>query len=179
MNQCDVCKKILYQPKQCIVCNAFFCDTHIESFQSQNLGSESFQKESNVYICRDCLQYITRIKNKQKHLWSEEEKVKTKSMAGNIVKILGAAGIALVSAILFFALWLFKKTAKHATEDKGITDYEIEGHSFSEEDAKGFRSKFIEDNPSFEKESLFKEDEPFINDEQPLVEEETFSRNEI
>ena len=171
MNRCDICKKMIVTPKQCVVCRGSFCDNHVESFKLTKDESETFQSNPEVYICLSCLHNIRGMRSKPQQLWSEEEKVKTKGMAGNIVKILGAAGIALVSAIFFFALWLFKKASKLATKEMGDGDYEIEGHSFSQAEAEGFKTKFLEDNPRFEEEPVFGEESPIIN-EQPLVESE-------
>ena len=99
-------------------------------------------------------------------------------MAGKVLKTLGAAGMAIVAAIFFFALWLFKKAAKLDGKEMGKEGYEIEGHSFSEEEAEGFRTNFMEDNPTFEEDPIFKDEEAFIANEQPLIEEEEFQENE-
>lgn len=178
MYRCGVCKKALLRPRQCAICNGFFCDSHIENFKLGKDEAESFQGDSTVYLCIKCLQFIRGIKGKPRHLWSEEEKGKTKGMAGKIVKMLGAAGVALVAAVFFSALWLFKKAAKLGGKEMGSEGgYEIEGYRFGEEEAEGFKSKFMEDNPMFEEESIFEEGETFTIDEQPLIEEE-FQDNE-
>ena len=172
MNRCEICGKGLSLPRKCIICESVFCDNHVEKFRFPEQKSESLQNDSTVYICIKCLQYIRGMKSKPEHLWSDEEKIKTKGMAGKVVKMLGAAGVALVVAIFFFALWLFKKAAKLGGKEMGDSGYEIEGHSFGQGEAEEFRTRFMEENPTFEEEPVFKDDEPLIADEQlPFVEE--------
>jgi hypothetical protein len=97
------------------------------------------------------MEAIEELKKKPRREWTEEDKAKSKGMIGKILRTLGKAGVAIVTAIFAFAMWMFSK-GKEKNSELDQT-YIVK----SEEKPEGFLNEST-DEASFMEETTFKED---------------------
>ena len=98
------------------------------------------------------MEAVEELKKKPREEWTEEDKAKSKGMIDKILGALGKAGIAIVTAIFAFAMWLFAKALKQNGEadQTAIAESDVKPEE-SPSESRG--------EASFAEETTFKEDE--------------------
>jgi hypothetical protein len=153
LTQCHICGESLKQPSKCILCDKFVCQKHSQRFEVGEEKSSGRENKVNAYVCDECMNEVEELKKKPRQEWSDEDKGKSKGMIEKILMALGAAGMAIISAVFMFALWVYAKAANgegedgemSKTEDSGIAEW-----SYPSEPLEG----------SFAEEQTFEEDQP-------------------
>jgi len=110
--ECYICSKSLNEPSKCILCEKYVCQEHSHKFEVGEEKSDASEKKVYAYICDQCMEAVEELKKKPRDEWTEEDKAKSKGMIGKILRALGRAGMAIITAIFAFALWLFAKGTK-------------------------------------------------------------------
>ena len=124
MTQCHICGESLKQPSKCILCDKFVCQKHAQSFEVGKEKSSGRESKVNAYVCAECMNVVEELKKKPREEWSDEDKGKSKGMIEKILMALGAAGMAIITAVFMFALWIYAKSANAEGEGDEMTESE-------------------------------------------------------
>ena len=156
MLKCYICSKSLNESSKCILCEKYVCQEHSRQFEVGDEKSDASERRIYAYICDQCMEALEELKKKPRDEWTEEDKAKSKGMIGKILRALGKAGMAIITAIFAFALWLFAKGTKEngEPEQSPIVGSDAKSEEFAAEST---------GDASFAEEPTFKEeDEPTV-----------------
>jgi len=153
MVQCYICGESLNEPSKCILCEEYVCQEHSRSFEVGHEKSEGSERKLYAYVCDRCMEIVEELKRKPREEWTEEDKTKSKGMIGKIITALGKAGLAIITAIFAFALWLFAKGEKESDELNQVN------LAIGQADANSKMPNESTSETSFAEETEFKEEE--------------------
>jgi len=151
--RCYICGESLNEPSKCILCEEYVCQEHSRSFEVGHEKSEGSERKLYAYVCDRCMEIVEELKRKPREEWTEEDKTKSKGMIGKIITALGKAGLAIITTIFAFVLWLFAKGEKETDElnQVNLAIGQAEGDSETPNESTS--------ETSFAEETTFKEEE--------------------
>ena len=150
--QCYICSRSLNQPSKCILCDEYVCQDHSRSYEVGEEKSDRSERKIYAYVCDRCMEAVEELKKKPREEWTDEDKAKSKGKIHKILSALGKAGVAIVTALFAFALWLFAKGENDGGESEQMLNAQGDVNTEpSPSDSTG--------EASFAEETTFKEEE--------------------